>query len=127
MPECTCRGGNPNCFKCGGWGWIGDDIFKHRAPPSSGSLSPGKSVQGKRNKRKAARNIPCPYCKKKVANLDNHVSVTHPNEWSRYAELYNVKSKLLSNNISRCAECGALVKSIDKHLARVHGIESENT
>lgn len=30
MPECTCRGTNPNCFKCGGWGWLGDDIAKHR-------------------------------------------------------------------------------------------------
>lgn len=30
MPECSCRGANPNCFKCGGWGRIDDDVGKHR-------------------------------------------------------------------------------------------------
>ncbi len=30
MPVCTCLGTNPSCFKCGGWGWLGDDIAKHR-------------------------------------------------------------------------------------------------
>ena len=127
MPECTCRGGNPNCFKCGGWGWIGDDISKHRASRSFGPMSLGKSVRGESRKRKAARNIPCPYCKKKVANLDHHVSVTHPNEWSQYAELDNVKSNLISKELNRCVECGALVRNIEKHLANVHGVESEST
>lgn len=30
MAECSCRGANPDCFKCGGWGRIGDDIGNHR-------------------------------------------------------------------------------------------------
>lgn len=127
MPECTCRGGNPNCFKCGGWGWVGDDISKHRARPYSGPLSPGKTARAKRKERKAARNIPCPYCNKKVSNLDRHVSVTHADEWLQYAELDHVRSKLISNNLKRCVVCGALVNRIDKHLARVHGIEAEST
>lgn len=127
MPECTCRGGNPNCFKCGGWGWIGDGISKHRASASSGPLLPGKSVRVRTSKRKTARNIPCPYCKKKVANLDHHVSVTHPNEWSQYAELDNVKSNLIAKKLIRCFKCGALVRSIEKHLQKAHGIEEEST
>ena len=27
--ECTCHGSNPNCFKCGGWGYI-DSVSANR-------------------------------------------------------------------------------------------------
>ena len=45
MPECSCGGANPNCFKCGGWGWIGDPIVKHQGnrqcpQPSTQALAP---------------------------------------------------------------------------------------
>jgi|AACY02.2.fsa_nt_gi hypothetical protein len=43
MPECSCRGGNPNCFKCGGWGWIGD--FDSR--PIQENLSNTRKRRGK--------------------------------------------------------------------------------
>lgn len=26
MPDCSCRGTNPNCCRCGGWGFFGDEL-----------------------------------------------------------------------------------------------------
>lgn len=119
MPECTCRGGNPNCYKCGGFGWIGSDLYR-----SPVSVSAGKSVRGKK-KRNVVGNVTCPYCKKKVVNLDHHVSTVHPDNWSNYAELNNLNSKLISADLNRCAECGAFVRKLDEHLVRVHGMNLE--
>ena len=54
MPECTCRGGNPHCFKCGGWGWIGSFA------PSS-TLKPSftlKTASARKDKTASARKEP---------------------------------------------------------------------
>ena len=126
MPECTCRGGNPNCFKCNGWGWIGGYIHT-----SSSSLSSNKSIHSISENRKTVQRplYSCCYCNKKVANLDHHVSVTHPNEWLQYSALANVKNSLHAQQLSRCVECGALVRNINikNHLEKIHGLMSENT
>ena len=126
MPECTCRGRNPDCFKCGGWGWIGDNISKNRKRPSGlVSLSPGNSVTRKKKKKYMIfKKGPCPYCNtKKVVNLDRHVSISHPNKWAQYAQQTNVMDRLSYNNLNRCIECGVLVEKIEKHLKKVHGIQ----
>jgi hypothetical protein len=95
MPECSCRGTNPNCFKCGGWGWLGDEIAQRRVNPDHHPLSPGKSAPQKivRLQRKILRISDSPknltskvpkkmvtcYCKAvlSVNNLDKHLENAH--------------------------------------------------
>lgn len=56
MPECTCRGANPNCFKCGGWGWLGDQVARNRAGRLDVRVSPTRSPKKKRRKSLAGPN-----------------------------------------------------------------------
>lgn len=134
MPECTCRGGNPNCSKCGGWGWLGDSISAHRAPPKSGPLSPVKSAKYEIQRRKSearakrlamrakklANAVTCPFCSKKVNDLDMHVSVVHDDKWAKYVSFETVKTRIKGKGLKRCKKCGALFHNIEKHVEKVH-------
>lgn len=95
MPECSCRGTNPNCFKCGGWGQLGDEIAQQRVNPDHHPLSPGKSAPQKtvriRRKKlrisdpqknrtpKAPKKMVTCYCKAvlPINSLDSHLKNTH--------------------------------------------------
>lgn len=53
MRECTCGGTNPNCYKCGGWGWLGDDVAEHRGNTNE-LLPPFQTPLPKTKKKRAA-------------------------------------------------------------------------
>jgi hypothetical protein len=61
---CGCRGGNPNCFRCGGWGYL-DSIGKARASPGSDGAA-FSTPRAKRRKR-------CPNCGAMVGRLGKHL------------------------------------------------------
>lgn len=84
---CSCLGGNPSCFKCGGWGYI-DAIGESRSAVGSGELAPRQPKRkGKEKKRKTREkgsistylsNLPsCPQCGAKVKNLTRHTNKVH--------------------------------------------------
>ena len=72
MRKCTCRGGNPVCAFCGGWGEIPGKPIKANTPPKI----PKPSLV----------HIICPYCQKlvKFSILDNHVREIHNDKWDKY-------------------------------------------
>jgi len=128
MPACTCHGRNPDCFKCGGWGWVGDSIGESRAPYSEVSFQPKNRKNKKRRKRSPA-NIQCPYCPKKVRNLTHHVSMSHYDKWNEFSNISYVKELL--KNKKRCGLCGTILneKNYEKHIYKQHkvlGIDSKN-
>ncbi len=55
--ECTCYGSNPNCFKCGGWGYI-DSVSANRLidGPSGEAGKNGSVVSPKSSKSRKRRN-----------------------------------------------------------------------
>lgn len=82
MPECTCRGLNPDCFKCGGWGWINDPILKHKTKPPvrktpHAELSSKPSGKMRKSKEEEENKTPCPHCGEKVINLGYHIKYKH--------------------------------------------------
>src|SRR5665648_134181 len=82
MPECTCRGLNPDCFKCEGRGWIDDPIVKHQGKPPVPTKDPPAELSSKpsgNSKNKKIELTPCPYCKEKVINLGYHIRYKHKN------------------------------------------------
>lgn len=126
MPECTCRGGNPNCRKCGGWGWIGDKIWERRAPDHSGALSPRHApISGRKKGKKAPRNHACPFCARKFASINHHVNAAHPDRWEEYIALEGVKEKLAKANLYSCEICGKLVGRLKRHMKKEHGVNDE--
>jgi hypothetical protein len=131
MPECTCRGTNPDCFKCGGWGWIGDPVVKDqgKAPVPTGppaELS-SKTLKNVKNKNKHITIRQCPYCGNNVTNLDRHVAILHKNKWGEYAKTSNRK-KLLEyyahekeySKRKHCPHCGIKVLNLDNHIRFTH-------
>ena len=140
MPECTCRGLNPKCFKCGGWGWIGDEIGDHASelddpflPPSQGKPQQKAKPTTREPKtekiptplRQVIESIVrfpyCPYCDKKfnVYCLDHHVSRYHIDKWEEYSKKPEVIKRLKIALLQRCEKCGDLVKNLSKHV-KVH-------
>ena len=80
-----------------------------------------------RKKLRKTEGIPCPYCTKyytkNVANLDHHVSISHPEVWQEYEKLEGVRERLDKANLTQCSKCGVLVKKMDEHLLKMHGVE----
>jgi hypothetical protein len=66
---CTCRGGNPACFKCGGWGFVRDKGI------GSGGSSSGLKVR----KKSGITNAKCPICNVALfaSNLSSHLTRVH--------------------------------------------------
>ena len=104
MPQCDCLGGNPDCYKCGGWGWIGDDIQRHRM----GDMTTDTRVR-------------CPYCEKMVNNPDLHVSQVHREKCEEYL------LKISPRTPKRCSMCGDFVIDLMQHYDRVHSQERKST
>jgi hypothetical protein len=115
MPECSCRGTNPNCFKCGGWGWLGDEIAQQRVNPDHHPLSPGKSAPQKtvRLQRKVLRisdppknkisktpkkMVTCHYCKAvlRLNRLNRHLKNIHGLD----KKTVSGRSKIIKENLS---------------------------
>lgn len=67
--ECSCRGANPNCFKCGGWGWIGDKIYEDRGDLTdlANDVSKPKLI------------VRCPHCGARVSlrRINRHLRKIH--------------------------------------------------
>lgn len=107
MKECACRGRNPDCFMCSGFGMIKDNdsiagiYIKNKKP---------KLKKGKNNKCKKL----CPFCNKLVNDVTNHVSQCHPDKWVDYGKTLNGKVPI------RCDICGVIVKNLAKHVRKVH-------
>lgn len=118
MPACTCHGRNPNCFKCGGWGWIGDSIWENRALDDSETFF---QINKKRTKKR--KKIQCPYCPKKVRNLTHHVSVSHDDKWYEFSKISYVEELL--KNKKRCGLCGTILnkKNFEKHINKNHKVQ----
>lgn len=143
--QCSCLGGNPNCFKCGGWGYI-DAISAGRisAGPVGAPLNrnwggrPGKKgQQGKGSQKikpaqqpkmilmpkpvemkqpiKLAQKGLCPHCGVRFAQLHQHILKTHTGQFT----LPHKKKK----NLCICSACKALVKesNLSQHMRRIHG------
>lgn len=73
---CSCRGGNPTCFKCGGWGYI-DSIGNGRAAPGPATL-PISSGKSRKTKKKQTRLlVVCPECKVQTTRLTKHLRKVH--------------------------------------------------
>lgn len=99
MPECSCRGTNPNCFKCGGWGLIGDEIAQQRVNPDHLPLSsPGKSTRKKNKKRVVKRK---------------KLRISGP-----------LKTRNIFENMATCIYCKAVLRpnNLNRHLKIVHGL-----
>lgn len=120
MPECTCRGGNPNCYKCGGWGWLGDEIGQRR-----GGLNEIVKI-GKLSKSGSHRiDCECSLCKsnkKNTSNGDNKylLGITYPRTSGVKLKKRNVKLKnwgknkerhSASNKYTCCQYCGCVLKA----------------
>lgn len=117
MPKCSCLGKNPDCFKCGGWGWIGDKIHENRR------LDDPLKYCSSNKRNKSIRDKSCAYCSGVFANLHHHISVVHADKWNDYLKESNVNDWLNENNLERCIICGALVKKLEKHFRKKHSIE----
>ena len=123
MPECSCRGINPDCFRCGGWGWIGDQTAERRGgkPALPQIRTPaGKTLRAKR--RKKPRQT-CPYCSGAFSDVQLHVSKEHAEKWDQYlSDPSNAKAlRLRSGKLrKRCHLCGHLTSKIDRHYKTKH-------
>ena len=71
MPKCICGGLNPECYMCGGWGWLGNNIQNSR----TGWKQEPKPQKVRRK---------CPYCDKKITYTTLHVSKHYDDKWEEY-------------------------------------------
>jgi hypothetical protein len=53
--ECTCHGSNPNCFKCGGWGYIDSVSANRLIDGPSGEAGKNASVASPRSSKSKKR------------------------------------------------------------------------
>ena len=61
----------------------------------------------------------CPFCTKKVVDVDLHVSQSHADEWHKYVEDDHVAKRL--NGKTRCSGCGSFLKTMKGHDERCPG------
>jgi predicted type IV restriction endonuclease len=114
---CTCLGVNPDCAKCGGWGYI-DEIGENLASPDTPSQAP--PLTPSKPKRRTSSRPPgrfvCPECGVLVAKI-----VRHRNKWHPHAtgKLFN------PINYSRCPHCLTMIltRNLSTHFEVVHGIK----
>lgn len=66
-----------------------------------------------RLKAGSSQKSECPFCAKKVVDVDMHVSQSHPREWKRYADNEKVMNRLQGK--VRCSGCGSFLKSTKGH------------
>lgn len=61
----------------------------------------------------------CPFCSKKVVDVDMHVSQSHAEEWHKYADNEQVVKRLKGK--FRCIGCGSFLKSMEGHNKKCPG------
>lgn len=127
--QCSCMGQNPNCYKCGGWGYI-DAIGKGRASDGAAG-APAASVKSKKKKGKARPTVVCPQCGSLVERLTRHLRKAHPAPKppapSPVPGLVPLSKS--DQGLVVCPHCRCSVKAsrLSKHIARVHsGIETNS-
>jgi ssDNA-binding Zn-finger/Zn-ribbon topoisomerase 1 len=107
--KCSCNGGNPNCSKCGGWGYVRSDspearqqkMLSLKTDPlyyipkeqrDSGSSRTYRGIKKVKPISKKGRNPPdtqCPYCPKKLRGthgLATHIKQKHRDRFVEFSE-----------------------------------------
>lgn len=112
--QCSCGGNNPNCYKCGGWGYI-DRIGQGRA--SDGPAGTPSSSRSRRKSPKPARVSPtlvrCPHCGMTVRRIDKHLKKVHGAQASEVTP---------QAGLVKCPHCPSFVREdrLNRHFQRVH-------
>ena len=102
MPDCMCRGNNPNCFRCGGTGTIGQlnvnrDLSEEKFANDLNAIfeRPSIRISRRKNRGKAivtlqianphlaklpAERLPCPHCGSEIRadRLERHITERCP-------------------------------------------------
>lgn len=117
MPECSCRGGNPSCFKCGGWGGLETRV--HLIGDRALVSSRHRRWETKAFERRlplAARNATA-YSKYHLPNLQKRSDRSRSPCACRASQCRNQEAygRFFARGISRLNQCGALVRSIRRH------------
>lgn len=110
MPECTCKGRNPSCCYCGGWGWIGDQIVPivHDKVEIYGTLP-----QKKANKNFEIKN----QCIEEDIVNQNNINIS-----SKITANINSLKKKKEKQFLKCPICSQLIvqERIKKHFMQYH-------
>lgn len=122
--RCSCNGGNPQCFRCGGWGYLYEKISNTLSQPGVIGLDNGirrtKPPKYWEQKKPKKAKKPCPFCQRQVRGMANHVLSNHPEELEKYIEIPEVKSWIETNGLKPCFKCGIFVPNIAKHMKKKH-------
>jgi len=115
---CSCSGENPNCHKCGGWGYI-DDIGKGRAPVGPAGL-PNKAIVRKGKSRSKQTHYKrdlsqCSECGQLVKRLSRHKRKVHGIATS-YSQV------AARPGLLKCPYCSSQVRQdrLDSHISLQH-------
>ena len=82
------------------------------------TLDKQKPIQEEKTRIK---NIPCPYCHKKlfdIQSLTTHIKSKHIERWEKYINDDEVKRRISALKLNLCNYCGAFVKSLEKHYKK---------
>ncbi len=144
---CSCRGENPNCFKCAGTGMVArapattqvGERWRPRIDPPAIASDP--SVSRPTGEPKPPRvdasgtrvdRIRCPICKIdfRIEAFSRHKKLDHPTRVARtrviavqampQRSVATIQAKLLQ----QCPHCAARVSNLQKHTNKVHSPES---
>lgn len=103
---CQCGGTNESCFRCGGWGYI-DQISQGRATPTSAPPTFAVARPHKPNPSAGSKKKP-----------------KRPRGPRPAVQCGPAAQVRLMPEYSPCAECGVLVKRMERHMRRVHDANS---
>jgi hypothetical protein len=114
--RCSCLGQNPNCYKCGGWGYL-DSVGKNRV--LAGPVEP--PVIRVKRKRRVREQVPCPQCGVLVARLSRHLRKVHAMQQNSITAGAPLPVRL-DQSLAICPHCKCHVKSnrLRSHISRVH-------
>lgn len=127
--KCTCNGGNPNCYKCGGWGYVKVETkwahgqYLREVRSSLGGPSGIVSNTPKRPRKRKNRTTPCPFCKKMLSGIPgliSHVKHCHYSQIEEFRDSDIVKKYCISRSVRICHVCNTFVKDLDGHLRWKH-------
>lgn len=81
----------------------------------------GLKIGEQKESRKAecSQKSECPFCAKKVVDVDMHVSQSHAKEWKKYANDDQVMRRLKGK--FRCSGCGSFLKAMKGHDQKCPG------
>lgn len=147
--KCSCNGGNPNCYKCNGWGYIEqkspeakqqnvflsrrDQLYYSPKEKRDTNITLNNLPRLKKKKKHQVNNIigtiNCPFCSRKftdVRGLISHVRSKHINVFASFIASDTVTSfhQIYYPEMEICDICGMFVKNLRKHKFRSHSIGS---